>query len=122
MSPFSAGSKPSPSSFTSITSRSPYSSYAISTQPSLPAYAWRTEFEVASVSASLRSATSSSEIGRRRASPVSASLQRVMYSGRAGIVSRTTRRSGASVSGKVSADSFAIAIFALSSLPAGLSH
>src|SRR3954471_7084997 len=100
-SPSSAGSKPPPSSFTSIASRSPYSSYEISTEPPASEYAWRTEFEVASVSASLRSASSSSEIGRRRASPVSASRQSAMYSGRAGIVSRTIRPSWPFNSGMV---------------------
>ena len=57
------GSKPSPSSTTSISSALADSSYAMETKPSPPGYAWRTELETASVSASLRSATSSSDSG-----------------------------------------------------------
>src|SRR5436190_10053604 len=92
--PFSATSKPSPSSLTSITRRSPYSSYRISTVPSpVSAYACRTEFDAASVRASFRSATTSSDSERSREIPVSASRQSVMYSARAGMVRRTVRGS-----------------------------
>src|SRR5918993_6050897 len=61
------------------------------TEPSPPAYACRTEFEQASVSASLRSASVSSPNGLSREIPVSASLQRAMYSALAGILSRISR-------------------------------
>ena len=56
-------------------------------------YPWRTEFEQASVTASLRSPSVSSSSGRRRARPLSASRTRVMYSGLAGIRSFTDRPS-----------------------------
>src|SRR5919201_3375145 len=63
----------------------------MSTAPSPSPYAWRTEFEHASVSASLRSASVSSLSGRSRESPVSANRPSVMYSALAGIVSRMAR-------------------------------
>ena len=66
-----------------------WSSKLISTWPPPSPYAWRTEFEHASVSASFRSASVSSASGRTRERPDRASRDRVMYSGFAGIVSRT---------------------------------
>ena len=67
----SSSTKPSPSSITSIEMPVRPSSYTIWTLPSLPAsYAWRTEFVHASVSASFRSCSVSSEIGRSCEMPV----------------------------------------------------
>src|SRR5919201_1530386 len=62
--------------------------------PVLPSrYAWRTEFVQASVSASFRSLSVSSDSGRTRAIAVSASRTSVMYSALAGMVRRTDRSS-----------------------------
>src|SRR5919109_2345409 len=82
--------KPSPSSDTSTTRRSGWSSYTTSTDPSRPSrYAWRTEFEHASVTASLRSPNVSSESWRDCDRPLRARRTSVMYSAFAGIVKRT---------------------------------
>src|SRR2546426_510842 len=90
----------------------------MATWPPPPGYAWRTAFDVASVSASLRSASSSSESGRRRARPVRASRERVMYSGFAGMFSRTTCEPSAAASREVLADcSSTIVIGSLTRLP-----
>src|SRR5689334_9583199 len=65
----------------------------MSTLPPSSPYACLTEFVHASVSASLRSCSVSSDNGRTPAIAVSASLPSVMYSGLAGIVRRTERPS-----------------------------
>src|SRR5581483_11529337 len=86
-----SGSKPAPSSTTSIASVVVPTSYEIETKPLPSWYAWRTEFETASVRASLRSARSSSEREAMSARPLSASRARAMYSARAGMRRRIVR-------------------------------
>src|SRR5689334_23230535 len=65
----------------------------MSTLPPFSPYACLTELVHASVSASLRSCSVSSETGRTPAIAVRASRPRVMYSGLAGMVRRTERPS-----------------------------